>query len=1466
MRLKGLTGAATIGVILVSVVFVLAAFSFVVPVLGNTHTSSVDLQPEWSPADEDVNYEVEFCWESGDEINEVRIYQNYDGSADYTDFQCDDKAGWEKLYISTYPACFYVARNSADYLDEGNPCETFTFSAHSPEAGPEVCNLEWRFETRDISDYWTYLYDSTGVDDMAPEIKKDVLGPRLGPCPPEQGEECWVTYSTFINISVVEKGECGISGLDRCRITYTVDGSGPYLEVYNDTLNGASYWQYMMNFDEDSLHALNVTCYDVAGNMIEDIELFRVDDTPPVTNKNISEPKKILDGVEWVDSVTEITLTRVDPDPTQQNCNIGVDKTWYLNIIDESEEACWYPEVCQPIDIPSPYAEGTWCINNGQEWCENWKLLEYESWENCVENYAYKCGVDPRWKLYDGTPIQKPNESCHILQYFSIDHLGNIEGMNVNCFFVDKTPPMMIKEVGQPNVPCRDAECEEFDYWVRDNDTEILLDCDDSWLGEAPHPSGNEEVCYKISYDLDPFDLTREYCAPEDMENGWCCVPAPETIIFVEDSLHDLEYFCRDAVNKISKIDKEWFRVDSQPPIINKTMIGEEHLGDCPPTEGDVCYVRDDGENGVHITVKDDETYGCAVDDIHCRYVLKWQTSEEECLESGYSYGWGDDWCTVDVGNFIEQADVIFREDSTHLLRIECEDALHNYVKDEEFFLVDSTAPNTTKTYSPEGTWHEFKGVKWIDTATNITLNATDEKVGVNETYYRVSPADNSYCWYNCMYWQPSQPGMEGWNVYEGPFNNINESCHVIEYYSVDRFGNTERVNWQCIFVDKTAPIVSARTGEPSLPCEESEGCDYWIRDHETEVSLSCYDPEPHPSGVALIEYKWRLDGDPWTEWMEYDEPIVFEEDSVHDLEYRCTDNVGKMRVGPGKTYRVDSTAPIINKSIVGPQFGDCPPEEEGDECFIDGATSIEVNATDPDPTGFGCNVGDVTCSWRYSVNGDEPTDWNTTFPIRFPEECEHKLEIECCDALDNCKKTDTETFLVDHTPPTTTKTYGEPYFNNGSTEWITSETPINLSVEDTGPHKSGVKEVNWRVSIVDDMYCENQTLCHEESEYTGDKTFDSASPKLYGDYYEEVSFNIDKESCHLIEYYSVDNVDKEEPVNKQCVFVDNTPPEPVKTVGEPKTPWDGMDAVFYDLDDFCLAPGACWKITTMTPIALECVDPDPHPVNHNHVCFKAELDGDDYTGTYCEGWYGEMTDEGYCCIDTELPTFYFNEVSEHNLEYYCVDKLGNRGESDDEKFKVEETAFKIQINKKWNLISVPVSLLDDSMDEVFSGLEECVISVWSYDGSDWYVYTPDGDSSNDNLHTMRLGDGYWILAQDECMLTIGGSLMKPGQTPPDKDIVTGWNLIGYYGADGEEGYHGPVGNGKEAYEALCSLGASWWDKGFTSLMTYWEPDNPDLWKELNKWSNMDPGAGYWMFAPEEGIYAYSTACDWLFI
>ncbi len=266
---------------------------------------------------------------------------------------------------------------------------------------------------------------------------------------------------------------------------------------------------------------------------------------------------------------------------------------------------------------------------------------------------------------------------------------------------------------------------------------------------------------------------------------------------------------------------------------------------------------------------------------------------------------------------------------------------------------VDCHSPITNKSFDgaqyPDD--NDTVGVThWITAGTNILLSAYDPQPhpsGLHSTYWRVTLVDNSYCYDNQQSCANAVGGGEqktDFTLYTGPFQ-ANESCHLVEYYSVDKVGWKEDTKRQCVFVDDTKPVVSVETGDPKLTCSKGEGCDYWVMDHVTPITLTCEDMRPHPSGVKSIEYRWSLDGawpesNPGGDWLTYTKPIIFEEDSVHTLEYKCTDMVNHVSDIKTTVYRVDSVAPEINKAMIGVEgtewIGHCPPREGSDDvCYV---------------------------------------------------------------------------------------------------------------------------------------------------------------------------------------------------------------------------------------------------------------------------------------------------------------------------------------------------------------------------------------------------------------------------------------------------------------------------------------------------------------------------------------------------
>ena len=498
-------------------------------------------------------------------------------------------------------------------------------------------------------------------------------------------------------------------------------------------------------------------------------------------------------------------MNAVDPQPHPS----GVDKTWYANVVLESEDkwgSCYNPQdSCQPV-LDSPYnGENTECINRTQDYCtENLENDDWGSWEDCVEKFVYKgCGVSQDWKLYRGEPISKDEESCHVLQFFSVDNVGNTEEMNTNCFFVDKTQPEIEKTVGDPKLECEeDQEC---DYFIGSN-TPITLTCED--VGD--HPSNDVTIFWQYRVDEgNGFGDWKEFSENSNKVE----------FTFPENSMHELEYWCVDAVGKESPHYTEFDKVDGDKPIIEKLIVGPQY-GDCPPNpdSNDKCYIIP-GETEIQISAFDVESIH-SVDKVSC----KW----------GYDFdGKFFGWYTPEGTEF----SVTFNEDSEHKLHVVCTDGLGNETEDVELFYVDDTPPITTKKYGDPFYSNDLS--EWITSTTPISLTAEDAKVGVDKTYYSVTLLDNdSYCLPQEDLVSVAQGNGipvplgcdaavgsddDDFTEYDGnAFMIEEESCHLIEFYSVDKLGNEEIKQRQCPFVDNSPPKGVKLIGAPHVVKDES--------------------------------------------------------------------------------------------------------------------------------------------------------------------------------------------------------------------------------------------------------------------------------------------------------------------------------------------------------------------------------------------------------------------------------------------------------------------------------------------------------------------------------------------------------------------------------------------------------------------------------------------------------------------
>lgn len=636
--------------------------------------------------------------------------------------------------------------------------------------------------------------------------------------------------------------------------------------------------------------------------------------------------------------------------------------------------------------------------------------------------------------------------------------------------------------------------------------------------------------------------------------------------------------------------------------------------------------------------------------------------------------------------------------------------------------------------------------------------------------------------------------------------------------------------------LDLAAPEVDLSVGQKNYgDCEdEEEGTCYVSKN--TPISLSCTDENPKEdcqSGVKNIEYQYNVDGGTFTEWTNYTGPFEFPQDTNHVLRYRCTDVVGKVD-SEEKDFAVDTVAPIFNeKEVTEPKLPGCnfkSPNTQACDWYVNTSTKICLSAYDPAPHPSD-NVT-IDCEytwWPTSLQGQFSTkdvvlDDDGCFS--YAEDSWHELHCTATDALGNVKDL-YEADIVDAFAPTTTLTFEGPYYTNQGSQWIDTVSTVNLTAVDQQPHPVNGVTTYYREGIVADKYCQGTNdifpgLTGEWTTYT-------------------IPFGL-AESCHAIEYYSVDALGNAEAIKTEFVFSDHTAPKTIKEVGDPSHKCGGL------LEGQC-EDGWDWMVTMDTPITISCEDQSPHPSGVQEICYKVILDGK----PACESYYTGATynpENGYYCIKTTgLVQITFGEESEHELDFYCVDNVEKTSAVDSELFKVEGNKITIPLDEKWNLISVPVSLLSSDVKEVFSGISDKVEGVWGYDPTTgWHLYAP--NITENDLTTIEPGHGYWVKTTDDAELLVGGSLLSPQTVPPSVDLEKGWNLIGRYGLE----------TSKSVYCSLLSLVDT--QQGYPRWSALWGYDSEtQKFIGLNTMSLTHPGEGYWVEMDVADSYSPATNC-----
>ncbi|MCD6370412.1 MAG: PKD domain-containing protein, partial [Thermoplasmata archaeon] len=385
---------------------------------------------------------------------------------------------------------------------------------------------------------------------------------------------------------------------------------------------------------------------------------------------------------------------------------------------------------------------------------------------------------------------------------------------------VDTNPPVTQKEIGNPKHDAYITAFTPIYLNASDNETGVNYTYYEIWWDSDGDGIIDIQVKNVTVYDDDTNDL--------DSSVGNISIK----FCFSEECLHELKWYSVDNAGNVEEAHTQIHYVDSSAP---ETII-EFGVPYYEAAEGNIWIAS---STPVHFLAVD---YPACASGIRATYYRVW-----------YGVSWSR-WTLYDENLSLEG-------EGKHYVEFHSVDNVGNIEEvHNQTFYVDNSAPRTIIEF--HGPYYSDGIEEWISPDTLISLNATDYLVqkptisdeketgcGVNKTFYRV--------------YKEGEKPPEKFSVYTGPFSVDEECTHIIEFYSVDNLGNTERVRTKVVKVDNSPPETNLTIGNPHV----YKGNSPFVTSH-TPFKFSSNDTGECAVGVENIWYRvWSIQTG-WSDWM----------------------------------------------------------------------------------------------------------------------------------------------------------------------------------------------------------------------------------------------------------------------------------------------------------------------------------------------------------------------------------------------------------------------------------------------------------------------------------------------------------------------------------------------------------------------------------------------------------------------
>ena len=296
----------------------------------------------------------------------------------------------------------------------------------------------------------------------------------------------------------------------------------------------------------------------------------------------------------------------------------------------------------------------------------------------------------------------------------------------------------------------------------------------------------------------------------------------------------------------------------------------------------------------------------------------------------------------------------------------------------------------------------------WYLSNVTVTLTATDATSGVAETKYCLDGST--------------------WIPYTESFNITTEGSTTVYYNSTDHAGNVEATNTATFKIDKSLPITT-------ISLTDTPGLDGWFLSNVT-VTLTATDTT---SGVAKTAYSL----DEATTWIPYMESFNITTEGSTTVYYNSTDHAGNVEATQIALIQIDKTSPETTISLSG-------------TLGLEGWYVSNVTITLME-------IDDISSVAETAYSLDGATTWIPyTEPFNITTEGSTTVYYNSTDHAGNVEATNTATFKIDKTPPTTELTIGDPKYGTDLT-YVSTTTEFTLNATDG---ISGVSYIEYNINL----------------------------------------------------------------------------------------------------------------------------------------------------------------------------------------------------------------------------------------------------------------------------------------------------------------------------------------------------------------------------------------------------------------